>query len=220
VNRILFPYFDEAVRLVAEGHPIADVDREAKRFGMPMGPLELLDTVGIDVAADVAGHLSVAGMEESPTPAYLADLVSQRRLGEKSGCGFYRYKGGRRRGPFASSAAAGTPHLPDPVDFDGETVSGVQQRLILSLMNAAAECLQAGIVPEAWMVDLGMVLGTGFAPFRGGPLRLAETWGRDHVRETLERLSDLCGPRFQPSAYFSEPQPAAPSLASDKHIPV
>jgi 3-hydroxyacyl-CoA dehydrogenase/enoyl-CoA hydratase/3-hydroxybutyryl-CoA epimerase len=99
-------------------------------------------------------------------------------------------------------------------------VSGVQQRLILSLMNAAAECLHTGIVSEAWMVDLGMVLGTGFAPFRGGPLRLAETWGRDNVVKTLERLADLCGPRFQPSAYFTEPLAAAQSTASHNRIGV
>ncbi len=210
VNRILFPYFDEAVRLVVEGHPIAEIDREAKRFGMPMGPLELMDTVGIDVGADVASHLPMEGVEDSPTPKHLAEMVAQGRRGQKTGKGFYDYKAGKRGEPMAASASGGTPTLPDPIDFDGEMLSGVQQRLILSLINAAGQCLHDGIVQEPWMVDLGMVLGTGFAPFRGGPLRLAETWGRDRLGKRLIELSDLCGPRFQPSSYFTE---------SDTHTP-
>lgn len=204
VNRILFPYFDEAVRLVVEGHPIAEVDKEAKRFGMPMGPLELMDTVGIDVGADVAGHLPMAGVEESPTPKHLAEMVAQGRRGQKSGKGFYDYTNGKRGESMPSIVSDSRPNLPPTVELGGENLSGVQQRLILSLVNAAGQCLEDGIVSESWMVDLGMVLGTGFAPFRGGPISLSETWGHDKLSKLLFGLVDLCGPRFQPSPYFVE----------------
>ncbi len=208
VNRILFPYFDEAVRLVVEGHPIAEVDKEAKRFGMPMGPLELMDTVGIDVGADVASHLPMAGVEESPTPKHLAEMVAQGRRGQKAGKGFYDYTDGKRGEPMASPVSGSKPVLPPPVELGGETLTGAQQRLVLSLVNAAGQCLRDGIVTEPWMVDLGMVLGTGFAPFRGGPLRLAEGWGHDILSKLLIGLVDLCGPRFEPSPYFTEPKTA------------
>ncbi|MEZ6051935.1 MAG: 3-hydroxyacyl-CoA dehydrogenase NAD-binding domain-containing protein [Planctomycetaceae bacterium] len=211
VNRILFPYFDEAVRLVVEGHPIQEIDREAKRFGMPMGPLELLDTVGIDVGADVASHLPMASVDESPTPKQLAEMVVQGRRGLKSGKGFYDYKNGKRDQPMPSPVSTSSAQLPLAVDLNGETISGIQQRLILALINAAGQCLHDGIVEEPWMVDLGMVLGTGFAPFRGGPLRLAETWGRDRLREQLNTLADLCGPRFEPSPFFTESRTPTPA---------
>ncbi|MCA9074748.1 MAG: enoyl-CoA hydratase/isomerase family protein [Planctomycetaceae bacterium] len=202
VNRILFPYFDEAVRLVVEGHPIAEVDKEAKRFGMPMGPLELMDTVGLDVGADVASHLPIAGAEESPTPKHLAEMVAQGRRGQKSGKGFYDYTNGKRGEPMASAISGIIPKLPSPKELGGEMLSGVQQRLILSIVNAAGQCLEDGIVSEPWMVDLGMVLGTGFAPFRGGPINLSAAWGHDKLSKLLFGLVDLCGPRFQPSPYF------------------
>ncbi|MGD9855550.1 MAG: 3-hydroxyacyl-CoA dehydrogenase NAD-binding domain-containing protein [Planctomycetaceae bacterium] len=221
VNRILFPYLDEAVRLVVEGQSIAEVDREAKRFGMPMGPLELIDTVGIDIAADVSRNLAAIGFGDSPTPQFLSEMAAQGRLGQKAGQGFYRYRRGRRRRPLLPTAAAHEPaKLPSPQDFQGERISGVQQRLVFSLINAAAGVLHNRIVPEPWMVDLGMVLGTGFAPFRGGPLRLAESWGHDKVVETLEALARLCGPRFRPSPYFTDPCRIANSQTSHRPMNV
>ncbi|MBX3439897.1 MAG: hypothetical protein KF861_20575 [Planctomycetaceae bacterium] len=206
VNRILFPYLDEAVRLVVEGEPVADVDREMKRFGMPMGPLELLDTVGIDIAADVSRNLASIGFGDSPTPQFLEAMVAQGRFGQKSGRGFFDYKNGRRRAwtfPPPEGASA-TPRVPIPREFNGEELSGLQQRLVFSLINAAGDVMRAQIVTEPWMADLGMVLGTGFAPFRGGPLRLADAWGHAKVVELLESLVELCGSRFQPSPYFTE----------------
>jgi 3-hydroxyacyl-CoA dehydrogenase/enoyl-CoA hydratase/3-hydroxybutyryl-CoA epimerase len=202
VNRILFPYLDEAVRLVCEGWPVDQVDNEAKHFGWPMGPLELLDHVGIDVSADVAETLSIRCTDASPTPRKLAELVAAGHKGQKNGQGFYKYKDGRR-GRLATRPHNTTSNtLPSPREFAGEELSGIQQRLVFSTLNAAADCLSEGIVREPWIVDLGMVLGTGFAPFRGGPMSLIETWGRERVVETLADLSDLCGPRFKPSAYF------------------
>lgn len=202
VNRILFPYLDEAVRLADEGVPVEQIDREAKRFGMPMGPLELLDAVGLDVAADVAQTLAALSREESPTPQRLAELVAAGHKGQKSGRGFYTYKNGRRGKPAFAASAPVTGTLPESRDFAGETLSGIQQRLVLSLINAAADCLHDGIVTEHWMADLGLVLGTGFAPFRGGPLKLLDHWGWERVVEALQELSRTCGPRFRPSEEF------------------
>jgi 3-hydroxyacyl-CoA dehydrogenase/enoyl-CoA hydratase/3-hydroxybutyryl-CoA epimerase len=199
VNRILFPYLDEAVRLVGEGIPVEQIDREAKRFGFPMGPLELLDTIGLDIALDVSRSFAALLPEASPTPERLGQMVAAGDKGQKSGRGFYHYRNGRRSKPAVHGAApqsAGT--LPPPRNFAGETLSGIQQRLVFALINAASGALAAGIVTEPWMVDLGIVLGTGFAPFRGGPLKLAESWGRENVRATLEELSHQCGPRFHP----------------------
>jgi 3-hydroxyacyl-CoA dehydrogenase/enoyl-CoA hydratase/3-hydroxybutyryl-CoA epimerase len=203
VNRILFPYLDEAVRLVCEGIPVARIDGEAKRFGMPMGPLELLDTVGLDVAADVSETLAPLVEEESPTPDLLKTMAAAGDRGQKAGRGFYVYRNGRRAG----SAAANMRRrdgggLPVPCELAGETITGVQRRLVFAMINAAADCLDQGIVSEPWMVDLGMVLGTGFAPFRGGPLKLVDSWGRDRVVSRLDALSEVCGPRFRPSKFF------------------
>ncbi len=204
VNRILFSYLDEAVRLVLDGVSVSDVDREAKRFGLPMGPLELMDTVGLDIAADVAATLAVLNTDSSPTAGFLNGLVRGGSKGQKSGAGFYTYKNGRR-GAVADlgiKSSANARQIPSQRIGD-ETFSGIQLRLIGSLMNAAAQTLSAGIVREPWMVDLGMVLGTGFPPFRGGPLRLAETWGHDTVCRVLHGLSETLGSRFEPCPWFT-----------------
>ena len=102
--------------------------------------------------------------------------------------------------------------------FAIETLSGIQQRLILSLINAAGECLHDGIVTEPWMVDLGMVLGTGFAPFRGGPLRVAQGWGETHVAAAIKRLESILGPRFRPSEFWSGNSTPSNSPAAEKSV--
>jgi 3-hydroxyacyl-CoA dehydrogenase/enoyl-CoA hydratase/3-hydroxybutyryl-CoA epimerase len=206
VNRILFPYLDEAVRLVCEGVPADRVDRESEDFGMFMGPLELLDQVGIDIAADVAQSIAALSPEASPAPERLKVMAGQGKLGRKTGAGFYFYRKGRKHGvaekPPEQQAA---PRLPAPRQFgNGESIPGIAQRLALAVINAAAQCLADRIVAEAWMVDLAMVLGTGFAPFRGGPLRLADEWGIGPVVEALDQLAENCGPRFRPCALLQE----------------
>ena len=206
VNRTLFPYLDEAVRLVSEGVSVETIDREAKRFGLPMGPLELLDTIGLDIALDVSKTLAALSLEESPTPQFLLTMVERDQLGQKTGRGFYHYKNGRRKNPVDfESHTTGTPKL-SPVELADETLSGVQQRLVFSMLNAAADCLHDHIVSEPWMVDLGMVIGTGFPPFRGGPMTLIEHWGRESVIESMQELSEVCGPRFRPSEFFDQPE--------------
>ncbi|QDT35781.1 3-hydroxyacyl-CoA dehydrogenase NAD-binding domain-containing protein [Stratiformator vulcanicus] len=200
VNRVLFPYMDEAVRMVSEGAEVTAIDRAAKKFGMPMGPLELLDVVGLDVARHVADTIGSLSPEPSPTPEFLQRLIDQGHLGKKSGRGFYLWKDGKRQQPVELDRPSGKARLPEPVTLKKETIDGYQQRLTFALINEASDCLESGIVSAAWMVDLGMVLGTGFAPFRGGPLRLADTWGIDATAKTLEDLETVCGERFRPSS--------------------
>ncbi|MHB8864927.1 MAG: 3-hydroxyacyl-CoA dehydrogenase NAD-binding domain-containing protein [Pirellulaceae bacterium] len=217
VNRILFPYLDEAMRMVHEGLSVDQIDREAKRFGLPMGPLELLDSVGLDVALDVAQTLVPLRLDESPVLDLLTDMVSAGNKGRKTERGFYKYRHGRRGKPVKRlSVPSSATTLPPPRDIAGERVSGIQQRLVFSLINAAANCLRDGIVTEPWMVDLAMVLGTGFAPFRGGPLKLVETWGKEQVVDILQQLSDRCGSRFLPSDYFETTKSS--SLPTSAHI--
>jgi 3-hydroxyacyl-CoA dehydrogenase / enoyl-CoA hydratase / 3-hydroxybutyryl-CoA epimerase len=199
VNRILFPYLDEAVRLLGEGYTTATIDRAAVRFGMPMGPLELLDQVGLDVAADVAASLAAVRGDPSPTPKRLASMVKRGWLGRKAGHGFYVYKHGRRGRPSRSEEPA-PPHKVASAseDTSANGLTGVQRRLIYPMINEAARCLETGVADAAWVIDLAMVLGTGFAPFRGGPLHAADSWGIAQVVSDLENLRRGAGPRFDP----------------------
>jgi len=201
VNRILFPYLDEAARLVCEGFEVQDIDREAKKFGMPMGPLELLDVVGIDVALDVSKTLSPLARQATPSPALFERMVQAGHKGQKTGQGFYPWNEGKRL-QSATSDLAGEPTgrviLPD-WEIHNEVLGTIQQRLALAMINESQKCLDEQVVSEAWMVDLGMVLGTGFAPFRGGPMSCLETWSTSAVRERLKILEQTCGARFTPA---------------------
>ena len=195
VNRVLMPYLREAMHLLEEGYAVADIDAAMKRFGMPMGPFEVVDEVGLDVAKKVAGVLSAAFPERmAPAPA-LDQLVAAGRLGRKSGRGFYRHQG-RRRTPDAE--------VPALLGLGGtrRTASGdaLAERMGLAIVNEAARCVEEGIVREAGHVDLAMIFGTGFAPFRGGPLRWADSLGLPHVVGRLRALQAEAGPRFAPCA--------------------
>ena len=180
VNRILMPYLLEAVTMVDEGIPIAAVDRAAVEFGMPMGPILLADTVGLDICLSVAEMLS--GPLGVTVPEGLRERVGRGDLGKKSARGFYRYD--TRGRPLAQKGEAGnTP---------------IAERLILRLLNEAMACLREGVVADPDAVDAGMVYGTGFAPFLGGPMRYAEALGAAGVRESLRRLAEEYGARFSP----------------------
>jgi 3-hydroxyacyl-CoA dehydrogenase/enoyl-CoA hydratase/3-hydroxybutyryl-CoA epimerase len=167
VNRILMPYLLEAVRLEDEGVAREAIDKAATEFGMPMGPLELADTVGLDVGLHVGEILARAyGFD---IPERLRSLVSQGRLGRKTGQGFYVYRHGN----------------PVRARLRGADLIGIQRRLIGRLIDEAAACLRAGIVESADLVDAGVIFGTGFAPFRGGPL---------HYRSHLSQASSTSEP--------------------------
>lgn len=205
VNRVLMPYLDEGVRLACEGYEVEKIDKEMRKFGMPMGPLELLDQVGLDVGAHVAASMKDVFGKESPTETVLSNLVAKKHLGKKSGQGFYEYSHGTAMEE--ADWKTGQPsELFTKRDADkkeptlGADYSPIQSRLLLSLINESVRCLDEGVVEEPWMVDLGMVLGTGFAPFRGGPIRVVDDLGIKAVVDTLEELKESSGPRYEPAA--------------------
>ncbi len=185
VNRVLMPYMTEAMIAAAEGVPLPLIDRAAEDFGMPMGPVELADTVGLDVAAHVGGILSAAFGR--PAPAGLEELIKAGHLGRKSGRGFYLWRNGKPVKP----PAAGEP----PADL--------QDRLVLQFLNETVACLREGIVADADLLDAGMIFGTGFAPFRGGPLHYARERGIDVILERLAELESRYGTRFTADAGWS-----------------
>lgn len=220
VNRLLAPYIAEAVRCVTDRIPIETVDQAMTEFGMPMGPLAVLDEVGFDTAAKVSRVLE-AGLGERMAPAPgMGRLLETGRKGKKGGGGFYRYdKAGKRLGPDPSVyGALGVP-VPSKGNAakaepkgDGPTSLGLAadvrtpelvERLVYPMVNEAARVLDEGLVAGPEWVDLAMVLGTGFAPFRGGPLRYADKVGLPAIVTRLRELAVTHGPRFEPSAALS-----------------
>ncbi|QDV70194.1 Fatty acid oxidation complex subunit alpha [Rosistilla carotiformis] len=206
VNRVLFPYIGEAIQMICDGVETEVIDREARRFGMPMGPLELLDQVGLDVAYHVSGSLDSVLRDNERVVKLLGEMVTRGWIGRKSGLGFYRYDG-KHRGPatpmkplLSGVSAPLVPHL----DMASDGLTDSQRRLIYPLINESIQCLQQRVVAEAWMVDLGMVLGTGFAPFRGGPLSFGEHIGWKHVARNMKALEVMYGIRFEPATRLEE----------------
>ena len=197
VNRILGPYMNEAGFLLADGASVEAVDRAAKMFGMPMGPLRLVDEVGIDISRHAGQSLFEAlGDRLTPSPPLVA-LADSGRLGKKGGLGFYRYESGKEKGPDPEIYAVLSSAVPPVrVTLKEREIRG---RLVLAMLNEAARVLEEGIVQRASDGDLAMVTGTGFPPFRGGRLRSAATI---HVRTILSRLNELdgrFGARFAPA---------------------
>ncbi|MCA9131716.1 MAG: enoyl-CoA hydratase/isomerase family protein [Planctomycetales bacterium] len=196
VNRVLFPYLGEAVRMVSEGYPIATIDDELRQFGMPMGPLELIDQIGVDIASHVAGTLSKTHSHAQVPAAFLAEMTAKGWLGKKSQIGFYE---GKKRRIANAQLARPTPSPSKLADFQRDGLTDIQRRLIYPMVNEAVHCLDELVVSEAWMVDLGMTLGTGFAPMRGGPLRMIDTLGATIVAHNMQALERSYGPRYAPA---------------------
>jgi 3-hydroxyacyl-CoA dehydrogenase/enoyl-CoA hydratase/3-hydroxybutyryl-CoA epimerase len=184
VNRILTPYILEAVLMEEEGIPPAEIDRAAVQFGMPMGPILLADTVGLDICLSVGRILS--GPLKLQLPGRLETLVNEGRLGRKSGHGFYRYRNGEVLKPKKAEKAS---HVEDIAD-----------RLILRLLNEAVACRREGIVSDRNLLDAGVVFGIGFAPFRGGPVHYIRSRGTEALLDRLRELEARYGARFTPDA--------------------
>lgn len=182
VNRVLTPYMLEALRAHEDGVSLETIDAAAKQFGMPMGPIELADRVGLDVALSVAKIMS--GVLRAAPPSLLETMVAEGRLGAKTGRGFYGYESGRPQKN--KDHAAPDDELTD--------------RLLLPLVNEAVACLHEAVVDDADLIDAGVVFGTGFAPFRGGPIRYARQRGADEIVARLEWLAARHGTRFEPHA--------------------
>lgn len=201
VNRILGPYLNEAGWLLGDGARIDRIDAAAKAFGMPMGPLRLIDEIGIDVSRHAGAALHEAlGERLAPSPVLLA-LGNTKRLGRKGGVGFYLYeKGDEKRIDDTVYAELGSV-VPAPRDVsDREIVN----RLVLAMVNEAARVLEEGVVGSASAVDLAMIMGTGFPPFRGGLLRYADSLQPQAVLYDLRELQQAHGGRFEPAASIVE----------------
>lgn len=187
VNRILMPYLVEAFLLYDEGVAPEAIDKAATDFGMPMGPVELADTVGLDICQSVAENLSEAfGIE---LPKGLKKMVDAGDLGKKSGRGFYQYSKGK---------------VVRDRDADLGDQKVIQNRLVYRLLNEAAACLQERIVDDEDLLDAGIIFGTGFAPFRGGPLNYCRHRGIAEIRDSMSEYASSYGDRFTPVAGWSK----------------
>jgi 3-hydroxyacyl-CoA dehydrogenase / enoyl-CoA hydratase / 3-hydroxybutyryl-CoA epimerase len=180
VNRVLMPYLMECVQLLNEGYSAELIDASATSFGMMMGPVELADTVGMDVCLAVAENLTAHF--GGTVPEKLRTMVKEGKLGRKTGEGFYRYNHGK---PVKQKISDMTGH------------KEIEHRLILRMVNEAAACLREGVVEDSDLLDGGMIFGTGFAPFRGGPMHYAKQFGRDQLNELFARLETQYGDRFK-----------------------
>lgn len=194
VNRILMPYLLESMRLLGEGVPGPVLDKAARRFGMPMGPIELADTVGLDVCVSVGRELAPhLGLE---VPPGLGDRIEDGKRGKKDGRGFYVWEDGK-------------PSKPE-VDPDYTPADDITDRMILPMLNEAVACLHDGVVDEEDLLDAGVIFGTGFAPFRGGPIRYIRETGVQAVRGRLNALREAHGDRFKERDGWDDPRLAAP----------
>ena len=189
VNRILMPYLLESLRMFKEGVPGPVLDKAAKRFGMPMGPIELADTVGLDVAASVGKE--VGGYLGLEIPEGLGTLITDGKRGKKSGEGLYKWENGK-------------PVKPE-VDPNYQAPPDITERMILPMLNEAVVCLHDGIVDDADLLDAGVIFGIGFAPFRGGPIQHIRAEGANKIKGQLEALASKYGKRFAPKAGWDNP---------------
>lgn len=187
VNRILMPYLAEAVTLYDEGVAPEAIDKAALDFGMPMGPIELADTVGLDICFSVADNLSKAFDIE--VPKGFDRFISANNLGKKTGKGFYKYKKGKA--------------VKDK-DFDVGDQKMIQNRLVYRFVNEAAACLHEGIVSDLDLLDAGIIFGTGFAPFRGGPMHYSQKQGVEKLTEAMSKFEGKYGARFHPVEGWSK----------------
>jgi 3-hydroxyacyl-CoA dehydrogenase/enoyl-CoA hydratase/3-hydroxybutyryl-CoA epimerase len=200
VNRVLFPYMLEAVTAYSEGIPGAVIDKAAVRFGMPMGPIELIDTVGLDVASGVGKEL--APFLGLPIPAALDTPPQPGQRGKKDGQGLYRWE----------QTDKGSKAIKPEVPKDYQAPADLEDRLVLPLLNEAVACLHDGVVSDGDLLDAGVIFGTGFAPFRGGPIEYIKATGADALVERLKVLQGRYGDRFAPRPGWDSPalrQPTA-----------
>lgn len=183
VNRVLTPYLNEAMLMVDEGLPPEVIDAAAKDFGMPMGPIELADMVGLDVGWAVGQVLAKPG---GIVPQKLKALVEAKHFGKKTGQGFYKWVKGK---PVKATAGTGTVDL-----------KALADRMVIPALNEAVACVREKIVDDADLCDAGMVFGTGFAPHRGGPISTIRARGKSELLAIMAELRKKHGERFAPDA--------------------
>jgi 3-hydroxyacyl-CoA dehydrogenase/enoyl-CoA hydratase/3-hydroxybutyryl-CoA epimerase len=199
VNRILMPYLIEAGSLFEQGASVTDLDEAMLDFGMPMGPMRLLDEVGLDVALHVAGTLAAAFSERLHVPSSLSRMVADGLLGRKAGAGYYQHG--------KSGKAVPNPHIRTYVLGDRAaaiTRVELQERMVFLMVNEAARCLEEQVVTDPADVDFAMIMGTGFAPFRGGPLRYSDALGATKLVGAMECLVASGAAHFTPCALLAD----------------
>ncbi|MFN2541461.1 MAG: 3-hydroxyacyl-CoA dehydrogenase NAD-binding domain-containing protein [Chthoniobacterales bacterium] len=202
VNRVLFPYLLDAAELFEAGIAADKIDNALLEWGMPMGPLRLIDEIGVDITLDIAATLERAYGRRDHAPAVLLWLRDGQMLGRKSGAGFYKYDGRAqtpnesltqwRRGLHGDVEGPEGPVIPPDWHRDPRlrlSEEELAHRLVFLMVNEAARCLEEMVVDSAEDADYGMLLGTGFAPFRGGPLRFAEHFGLKKIVDQLDALA-------------------------------
>ncbi len=202
VNRVLFPYLLDAAELFESGLDAERIDGALVEWGMPMGPLRLIDEIGVDITVDIANTLEKAYGQRDHVPTILLSLRDKQMLGRKTDAGFYQYEGKTqspneallrwRRGLRGEREGPDGPNIPPDSHRDPRLRMDKEQlvhRLIFLMVNEAASCVEEKVVESPADADYGMILGTGFAPFRGGPLRFAEHFGLKKTVTELERLA-------------------------------
>jgi len=214
VNRILMPYLIEAGHLFEYGARVEDIDEAMLDFGMPMGPLRLIDEVGVDVAHHVAETIAARFSPRLVAPPVLHEMLETGLLGRKNGRGFYVHTKGNKEpdvnpgiDTFQRGALAATLSRAE-----------LQSRMVLLMINEAARCLEEGIVAGPADVDFGMIMGTGFAPFLGGPLRFADYVGVSQLVEEMDKLATTDAPRFGPCALLQTMAAKGKSFYEEKGI--
>jgi 3-hydroxyacyl-CoA dehydrogenase/enoyl-CoA hydratase/3-hydroxybutyryl-CoA epimerase len=211
VNRVLFPYLLDAAELFESGADATRIDNALVQWGMPMGPLRLIDEIGIDITIDIGNTLEKAYGRRDHVSAVLLWLRDGKMLGRKAGAGFYKYDGKAqtpneslaqwRRALHGQPESAGGANIARKLS--GLNEEGLAHRLIFLMVNEAARCVEENVVDSPEDADYGMILGTGFAPFRGGPLRFAEHFGLKKVVDELERLAQT-EEKFSPCEIFKK----------------
>jgi len=193
VNRILMPYLIEAAQLFESGARIEDIDETMLDFGMPMGPLRLIDEVGVDVAQHVADTLAQKFSSRLKIPTLLNRMLEAKLLGRKGGRGFYVYPPGKGKEPYVDPAIDNFQGPPGAANLDR---AHLRDRMVFLMVNEAARCLEEKVVASAEDVDFGMIMGTGFSPFLGGPLRFADQFGIPALVQQMTEQPDK--DRFTP----------------------
>jgi 3-hydroxyacyl-CoA dehydrogenase/enoyl-CoA hydratase/3-hydroxybutyryl-CoA epimerase len=194
VNRILTPYLNEAGHLLAEGTPIGLIDKTMTRWGFPVGPVALLDEVGLDVAAKAGMVMHQAFGDRLKPNDIVTRMNSDNRLGRKNGRGFYHYHKGHKTGVDDKVYEVIGVHPQEK-----SSPSAVEQRLVYIMLNEAAMALSEGVVRSPRDGDIGAIFGIGYPPFRGGPLRYIDELGAVNVVDTLRQLANAYGDRFTPA---------------------
>ena len=199
-TRILAFYLAEALLMLSEGGSIEGIDDALEAFGMPVGPLTLLDEVGLDVGGHILETLRLPFKDRLVAPPEISTVLEEKRFGRKNSLGFYKYEDGKKQGPDESIYK----HFKHGSDRKNLDKAEIVDRCVLVFINESSRCLEEGIVPSEDAGDLGAVFGLGYPPFLGGPFFHAKTFGKPATLEKLKKMAEKYGARFAPTQWWSK----------------